>query len=388
MVKRRYWLERLTKAWESRKVVWLAGVRRVGKTVLCRTLPDVEYFDCELPRARLQMEDPQGFWDGLRGRRVVLDEVHRLHNPSELLKIAADHYPEIHLIATGSSSLGASTKFRDTLTGRKTDIWLTPMILPDLDDFQKPAMKHRMLHGGLPPFFLSDKLPELEFQEWIDAYWAKDIQELFRLERKSSFQKFIELVFTNSGGIFEATKYAAPCEVSRPTIANYLAVLEATYVAQVIRPYSTHRLSEIISAPKVYAFDTGFVCAFRGWDRLRNEDLGHLWEHLVLNELQARLGRQAVAYWRDKRGHEVDFVLVRRGKDPVAIECKWRADQFDAAGIQAFRRRYPEGANLLICNDVDRSFVKHIGDLEITVHSLRSLGDELAPSGSREKISH
>jgi predicted AAA+ superfamily ATPase len=388
MVKRRYWLERLTKAWESRKVVWLAGVRRVGKTVLCRTLPDVEYFDCELPRARLQMEDPQGFWDGLRGRRVVLDEVHRLHNPSELLKIAADHYPEIHLIATGSSSLGASTKFRDTLTGRKTDIWLTPMILPDLDDFQKPAMKHRMLHGGLPPFFLSDKLPELEFQEWIDAYWAKDIQELFRLERKSSFQKFIELVFTNSGGIFEATKYAAPCEVSRPTIANYLAVLEATYVAQVIRPYSTHRLSEIISAPKVYAFDTGFVCAFRGWDRLRNEDLGHLWEHLVLNELQARLGRQAVAYWRDKRGHEVDFVLVRRGKDPVAIECKWRADQFDAAGIRAFRRRYPEGANLLICNDVDRSFVKHIGDLEITVHSLRSLGDELAPSGSREKISH
>ena len=62
-----------------------------------------------------------------------------------------------------------------------------------------------------------------------------------------------------SGGIFEATRFAHPCEVSRGTISNYLAVLETTHVAHVIRPFSTHRPTEIISAPKVYAFDTGFV---------------------------------------------------------------------------------------------------------------------------------
>ena len=378
MVTRRYWVDRIEKAWKSKSVIWLSGVRRVGKTILCKTLSDTEYFDCELPRARRQIEDPQGFLDDLRGCRVVLDEVHRLSNPSELLKIAADHYPDVRILATGSSSLGASSKFRDTLTGRKTDLWLTPLILPDLDDFQKPSMRHRMQHGGLPPFFLSDPLREPEFQDWIDAYWAKDIQELFRLERKASFQKFLELILVNSGGIFEAAKYAVPCEVSRPTIANYLAVLEATYVAQVIRPYNTRGLSEIVSAPRVYAFDTGFVCAFRGWDTLRSEDLGHLWEHLVLNELQARLGRQYVAYWRDKRGHEVDFVMLCRGKAPVAIECKWQAGQFDAAGIRAFRRRYPDGPNFLVANDVDRSFTRHIGDLTVRVHSLQSLVDALA----------
>ena len=52
MVLRRSWIERIEKAWEKRSVIWLAGVRRVGKTYLCRSLPETEYFDCELPRTR------------------------------------------------------------------------------------------------------------------------------------------------------------------------------------------------------------------------------------------------------------------------------------------------------------------------------------------------
>ena len=90
-----------------------------GKTCLAQSLADVEYFDCELPRVRAMMEDPEDFWESLRGKRVALDEVHRLENPSQLLKIAADHFPTVRVLATGSSTLGASTKFRDTLTGAR-----------------------------------------------------------------------------------------------------------------------------------------------------------------------------------------------------------------------------------------------------------------------------
>ncbi|MBI5096453.1 MAG: ATP-binding protein [Nitrospirae bacterium] len=304
-------MERIKRAWEHRSVIWLSGVRRAGKTYLCKGIPKTEYFDCELPGTRRMMEDPQAFLEDLRGKRIILDEIHRLNNPSEILKIAADHYPETKILATGSSTLGASSKFRDTLTGRKSELWLTPMILEDLKDFKKTALPHRFLHGGLPPFFLSEKLSDRDFHEWMDAYWAKDIQELFRLERRYSFLKFTELLMTQSGGIFEANKFARPCEVSRTTVANYLSALEATYIVHVVRPFSTHRSTEIISAPKVYVFDTGFMCYYRGWHELRREDFGILWEHLVLNEIQAHLQSRKVMYWRDKRGHEVDFVLIR-----------------------------------------------------------------------------
>ena len=120
---RQFWLEKIEEAWQRRTIVWVSGVRRVGKTTLCRSLPDMEYFDCELPRTRRLMEDPEGFLGELRKQRVVLDEIHRLEHPSELLKIAADHFPDIQVIATGSSTLSASTKFRDTLTGRKMHLW-------------------------------------------------------------------------------------------------------------------------------------------------------------------------------------------------------------------------------------------------------------------------
>ena len=378
MVRRHFWLGLLQQAWKDRSVVWVAGVRRVGKTCLCQSLPGIEYFDCELPRVRRMMLDPQSFFDGLRGKRIVFDEIHRLQNPSELLKIAADHYPHTHLVATGSSTLGASTKFRDTLAGRKRDLWLTPMCLPDMDDAKRTDIKHRLLRGGLPPFFLPDKLHERDFQEWMDAYWAKDIQELFRLERRDSFQRFTELVMAQSGGIFDATRFARPCEVSRPTIANYLRVLEATFVAHVIRPFSSRRPTEIVAAPKVYAFDTGFTCYYRGWQDLRNDDLGVLWEHFVLNEIMARSQNREVFYWRDKRGHEVDFVVVTNRKKPLAIECKWSANNFDPANLIALRHQHPEGENIVLTHDVERAFSRTYGALKVRFQSLRSFAELLA----------
>jgi uncharacterized protein len=323
------------------------------------------------------LDDPEGFLRDLGKKTIVLDEIHRLENPSEVLKIAADHFRKMKVLATGSSTLGASAKFRDTLAGRKEELWLTPMTTADLEDFSQPDLHHRFLHGGLPPFFLSESLPEREFQEWMDAYWAKDVQELFRLERRQSFQRFAELLMAQSGGIFEATKFARPCEVSRTTIANYLAVLEATFVVHVIRPYSSHRSTEIISAPKVYGFDTGFVCYHRGWHALRRDDMGLLWEHFVLNEMQAHLQSRNIRYWRDKRGHEVDFVLAGRKKPAIAIECKWSATEFEPINLQAFRRRYPHGDNLVVANDVDRSFSRSYGDLRIKFVGLAALVSEL-----------
>ena len=373
MVRRRHWIEAIERLWREKSVVWLSGVRRVGKTFLCRSLPDVEYFDCELPSTRRTLEDPERFLRDVAGRRIVVDEIQRLRNPSELLKIAADYHPETRVIATGSSALGASRRFRDTLTDRKRDLRLTPMTVRDEQEFGARGIDHRFRHGGLPPFFLADERPERGFQEWLDSYWARDIQELFRVERRWSFLRFVELVLAQSGGVFEATRFARPCEISRPTVVNYLRVLEDTFVVQVVRPYSARRASEIVAAPKVYGFDTGFVCLFRGWDHLRDEDRGALWEHFVLNEYLAHAQDQRVRYWRDKRGHEIDFVLVRRDGATVAIECKWRATGFDARNMKAFRSRYPDGDNFVVTDDTATSYVREHSGVAVRFVNLPEL---------------
>lgn len=356
------------------------GVRRVGKTSLCHSLSDIKYFDCESPRTRQLFADPEGFLDNQRGKKIALDEIHRLDNPSEVLKLAADHYPDIKIIATGSSTLGASAKFKDTLTGRKREIWLTPMLLQEMAIFGNTDMHHRFLFGGLPSFFEKERLPEIDFQEWIDAYWAKDIQDVFSVGKRQSFQKFAELLLANSGGMFEASKFTGPCEVSRPTIANYLNVLEETFVVHVIRPYSTHRSTEIVMAPKVYGFDTGFVCYAKGRGEMRVDDLGSLWEHCVLNEMHGQLQTRAINYWRDKHGREIDFVFYNRSKNSIAaIECKLNSSPEDLTissigkNFQAFRAYYPKGDNFVVSSNISTPYKRQHEKLTISFVSPNDL---------------
>jgi predicted AAA+ superfamily ATPase len=150
-------------------------------------------------------------------------------------------------------------------------------------------------------------------------------------------------------------------------------------VAQVVRPFSAHNPTEIVSAPKVYGFDTGMVCYFKGWRELRTEDMGLLWEHYVLNELTARLQAGAIRYWRDKQGHELDFIIEPRGGNPVAIKCKWRSGDFSAESFRAFFRLHDPQACYVVCSDVGPSYRKKLGDKEILFVGLPELIRLLEP---------
>ena len=151
MVKRALWLDRMQWAWARRSIVWLSGVRRVGKTTLARMLPDAVYMNCDLPSTLRALEDPELFLESQSPDGVLIfDEVHHLDDPSRLLKIAADEYPHIKVLATGSSTLAATRKFRDSLTGRKQTIHLCPVLWEecvdsfDVRDLDRPLVTRRI----------------------------------------------------------------------------------------------------------------------------------------------------------------------------------------------------------------------------------------------------
>jgi len=102
---------------------------------------------------------------------------------------------------------------------------------------------------------------------------------------------------------------------------------------------------------RVYGFDTGFVCHARGWRSLRQEDLGGLWEHLVLDELRAHFEPGEIHYWRNKQKHQLDFVVAQRGCPPVAIECKWKLKAAELGNFQSFRKLYPDAKLVIIATD-------------------------------------
>ncbi|MCB1128938.1 MAG: DUF4143 domain-containing protein, partial [Verrucomicrobiae bacterium] len=327
------------------------------------------------------VRDPQLFYRGCSKPVVVFDEIHQLRDPARVLKIGADGFPGLRILATGSSTLAASKKFRDTLTGRKRVVHLTPVLWDELPAFGA-TLPERLFRGGLPPALLTDTKRPSFYREWMDSFFARDIQRLFGFRDMNRFNALFEYLLRQSGGQFEITKTATALGISRPTVESHLRALEITHAVALVRPFHGGGQHELVKQPKVYGFDTGFVSFARGWDPLRPEDLGMLWEHLVLEHLQAHFPDTPVRYWRDKQGHEIDFVLAHRRDEVDVIECKWSHNAFESSALEVFRGYYPGGRNLLVTPSGSPAYTKRFGSREVLVCTPSELRASSAPPGS------
>lgn len=375
MFTRDIWLKRLQPTDLRRPVVWLSGVRRVGKTTLTRMIPDAVYMNCDLPSVVRALEDPELFLGDRRpGTVLVLDEVHRLDDPSRLLKIAADEYPHLRVLATGSSTLAATRKFRDSLTGRKQTVHLCPVLWEECaETFGVTDLDRRLLHGGLPEPLLAERKVSEFFSEWIDSFYARDILELFGIRSRQGFLALFRLLLRQSGGQIDYNRLAGLSELSRPTVKSHIEAMRAAHAVHLLPPFHGRGRREIVSRPKCYMFDTGFVTFERGWESIRDDDRGLLWEHLVLDTLRSRCPDEDIFYWRDKSRREVDFV-VRRGQGRVdVVECKVNPDRLDTTAIETFRGLYPEGENFIVSPAVKTPYRIRRGGRVMTVCTTRDL---------------
>jgi uncharacterized protein len=376
MIERPFWKQRIEEAWQEAPIVWLCGVRRSGKTTLAKSLGEdrILYLNCDLPIVEEILKDPQLFFHSCNKEIIVFDEIHQLRDPARILKIGADEHSRLKILATGSSTLAASKKFQDTLTGRKRTIHLTPVMWNEINNF-RASLQKRLYHGGLPASLLaSDKNPAL-FREWIDSFFARDIQRLFAFRDMNRFNALFEYLIMQSGGQLETTKIASAMGISRPTVESHLSALQITHALTLVRPFHGGRRNEVVKQPKGYAFDTGFVSFVRGWDPLRPEDLGILFEHLVLEHLQSCFPNASIHYWLDKSGREIDFVLPQSRDRIDAVECKWDPETFDPNALRIFRSAYPNGLNFLITPSASIAYDKSFGDLSVRICTMNELRD-------------
>ncbi len=373
MISRQLWKRKIENTWEKVPICWLAGVRRVGKTTLSREFDGAVYINCDLPSSVRLLEEPESFYSNLKADTVIFDEIHRLSDPSQVLKIAADEFRSLKVLATGSSTLAATEKFKDSLTGRKRLIRLTPVLFEELTIFGTEDLQSRLLRGGLPSILLAPE-HDLEFYaEWLDSFYSRDVQELFKVEKRSAFLKLFETLLRNSGGLVEISTLSKHTALSRPTVMNYINVLEISQAIHILRPYAAGGRREILSQPKIYGFDTGFVAFARGWSDLRAEDCGNLWEHLVLDTLLSISKILKIQFWRDKQQREIDFVIPQGRQGVDAIECKWNIKNFETRNLKAFRENYSRGRNFVVSPMVQNRYTASKDGIEITFSGLHEI---------------
>jgi predicted AAA+ superfamily ATPase len=234
----------------------------------------------------------------------------------------------------------------------------------------------RLMRGGLPEPLLAKKKDDAFFTEWMDSFYARDIQELFGIRDRTGFLGLVRLLLRQSGGLVDYSALSRESDVSRPTVKAHLEALSVACAIHLVRPFHGGGRRELVSRPKAYGFDTGFVSFFRGWREIRAEDRGLLWEHMVLDVLRASVGVDSLFYWRDKSGREVDFV-VREGRQAHAIECKISPDRLSSETLRVFREAYAGGRNYLVSPGIEEQYSRRVGGLTVHVVGCRYLMRDL-----------
>jgi predicted AAA+ superfamily ATPase len=268
VTKRPFWVWRIEEAWKQRPVVWLSGVRRVGKTTLARMLGPATFLNCDLPSVGRRLADPESFFGGVdHSGLVVFDEIHRLEDPSGVLKIAADEHPRCGP-RHGLVHLAATRKFRDSLTGRKATAYLAPILWSECRRaFRIKDLDRRLLHGGLPEPLLAPKKDPAFFSEWIDSYYARDIQELFRVRNRAGFMRLFKLLLMQSGGLADFSSLAKESELSRPTVMAHVEALSAAHAIFLVSPFAGAGAWRSSAVPRSTP-SIGFVTFGRRWDSI------------------------------------------------------------------------------------------------------------------------
>jgi len=166
-----------------------------------------------------------------------------------------------------------------------------------------------------------------------------------------------------SGGLLEITSLSRESGLSRPTVMSHIESLTVAHAIYLVPPFFGGGRKEIIKRPKVYAFDTGFVCFVKGWNDIRETDRGILWEHLVLDVLRVKFG--SVFYWSDKGRNEIDFIIKGEANEVHIYECKINPEKFSLKALAKFRQFYPHGKNYCVSPSVNMPYKLQINLYEV-----------------------
>lgn len=384
----------LREALRDTPVVLIHGSRQCGKTTLAQSVGGKSGYryislddDNQLQAAKA---DPVGFIQALP-EKAILDEIQRAPALFTSIKASIDRNRQPgRFILTGSANVMLLPKLADSLAGRMGILRLRPLACCEIAGI-KPTFLQQLFQADISDvgstkamsvetmIRLGEPLADLIcqggypaaisrgterrranwYRDYSSALIQRDIRDIATIRNLESLPKLLALAAGQTAHLFNASDLAAPFAISRPTIREYLALLEQIFLIEQLPPWHSNRLSRLIKTPKLHLSDTGLACALLDIDsKSLWQDktlLGQLLETFIYQELrkQADWHEQELRlyHYRDKDKVEVD-IIIEQGQQLAGIEIKAAATvtQSDFKALKklqdAFGKRFSTGVVL------------------------------------------
>jgi len=310
-------------------VITLTGPRQSGKTSLVRhAFPTLPYVNLENREERLYaQEDPKGFFDRFPDG-AVLDEIQNVPDLTSWIQVIVDEQGKNGLfVLTGSRQFEVMEAVSESLAGRTAMIRLLPFALEELPG--KTDLDQLMLKGFYPRIWDQQLNPVQALSDYISTYIERDLRKISQIHDLSLFEKFLGLCAGRIGQILNVASLANDTGVSHVGAAQWITILEASYIVYRLKPYYSNIGKRLVKSPKLYFYDVGLAARLLGIEQPEHVGKhplrGNLFENLVVMEsLKYRYNRvlpENIYFFRDSKGNEIDLLMLSGGF-PFPMEIK------------------------------------------------------------------
>ena len=357
---RRHITDQVKEALTDTPTVLVNGARQTGKSTLVQSEElgeqNRQYLTFDDPGVLAAAKgDPNGFVAGLNPR-VTLDEIQHVPELFPVIKAAIDRKRQPgRFLLTGSANVMLLPKLSESLAGRMEVVTIWPFSQGEIHGtketfvdtlfskhsvvwsgkttpIRRKELLETVLAGGYPLALARHSASRRNawFQSYIMTLLQRDIRDLANITDLTAVPRLLSVVAARAGGLLNFADLSRTVGLPQTTLKRYFALLESTFLVQLLRPWATNLGQRVIQTPKVYLNDTGLLSYLLGVtvDRMQAEGTlaGAALENFVFMELRKQSTwtsiQPEIFYWRTASGQEVDLVLEDRSGRLAGIEVK------------------------------------------------------------------
>ena len=273
--------------------------------------------------------DDQVLGDIVKGVDLLaVDEAQTLETIGKTLKIIHDTFPQVDIIASGSSSFDLVNKLGEPLVGRMRRFFLYSFSTEELRKSQGAYEVNynveKYLKYGMYPCVYGQTIKDMKIalDELVSGYLYKDLLVFDGIQNSSEILALLRLLALQVGSEVSFNELANDLHITANTVKKYIDLLEKCFVIFTLPALSRNMRNEIAGhrTRKIYFYDMGIRNAlvedFR--DIVLRNDIGGVWENFCAVELKKkaqREGRRPLYYfWRTSDQKEIDLIEEENGE--------------------------------------------------------------------------